>query len=157
MKQSTLKFWDQICPRKLFWGQNLRKESSNSESTPLNIPMYRASFNTKHFEVLGPNLTKKSFETGFKWKIVEFRSSTLEYPQGTEFHLRQSILKFLDQIWPKKYFGMERKWTIVEFRIIALEPLNTSAYRVSFEKKYFEVWPVWPKRNQFDLKNHFEN
>ena len=35
LKQSTLKLRDQICFKKVFWGQNLRKQSSNSESAPL--------------------------------------------------------------------------------------------------------------------------
>ena len=43
-KQSTLKFREQVRPKKVFWGQNLRKQLSNSESTPLATSVSRVSF-----------------------------------------------------------------------------------------------------------------
>ena len=50
-----LRFPDQICPKKSILGTNLQKQLSNLESTPLNTPLNRVSFQTKHFKVLGPN------------------------------------------------------------------------------------------------------
>ena len=41
VKQSISKFWDQMWPNKVFSGWNLRKESSNSESPPLNTLVWK--------------------------------------------------------------------------------------------------------------------
>ena len=49
LKQSTLKCWNQIFPKKVFWRRNLGKQLSNSES----------AFETKHFKGSGPNPSKK--------------------------------------------------------------------------------------------------
>ena len=58
LKQITLMFWDQMCPKKRFWEWNLRKPLSFSDSTPLKTYTYRVSFKTGQFEVSGPILPK---------------------------------------------------------------------------------------------------
>lgn len=73
LKQITLKFWDQICPKKKFWDRKLRKKLLNSESAPLNSLSHRVSFKTKHLQVSGPNLTKKGL-LGTKFRKIRYHT-----------------------------------------------------------------------------------
>ena len=46
-----MRFWDQICPKKVFWGRKLRKKLTNSESTVWNNPVDQVSFKKDQSEV----------------------------------------------------------------------------------------------------------
>ena len=89
----TLKFLDQIFPKKVLLGLNLRKQLSNSESAPLKTPMFRVSFEAKNFKVSVPNLPKKAaLGMEFEKTITEFGISIFEYFYKPSF-LKQSALK----------------------------------------------------------------
>ena len=81
------------------------KQLSISELAPPNTPLSRVSFQTKHFEISRPNLPKKIIlGTEFEKEIVEF---TISHPWKllhTEFHSKQSTLKFRDHVSTKKVF-----------------------------------------------------
>ena len=75
-------------PKNVFGGENLRKQLSNSESSPLNTSIFRVSFKTMYFEVWGPNLPKKGknlkfhpqniLRTEFEETFAKFRICTTE-------------------------------------------------------------------------------
>ena len=59
----------------------MRKQLSNSESSPLNTLTYRVSFKTKHLKVFGPSLLKIGFlGTEFKKKNSNSESTPLSAP-----------------------------------------------------------------------------
>ena len=60
-KKKIVKFHEQVCQEQVFCEWDLRKQSSNSESTPSGTPKYQVSFKIKHFEVSGPSLPIKVF------------------------------------------------------------------------------------------------
>ena len=59
LKQSSLKFRDQICFKKVFLEQNLRKKLSNSESAPLCTKFYLEQSTLQFQDQICPNLSKK--------------------------------------------------------------------------------------------------
>ena len=76
LKHRTLKFWEHNFPK---------KQLSISKSAPPNTPLYRVSFQIKHFEISGPNMSKKGQKkvilgTEFGNKFSNSKFATLNTP-----------------------------------------------------------------------------
>ena len=115
LKHRTLKFCDQNFLQRGILGTELKKQLPISESVPPSSPLYQASFQTKYFEISGPNCEKKFILwTGIEKEIVVFRISTPEFSFIPSYILSKALWNF----GPKKgILGTEFEETIVEFRI----------------------------------------
>ena len=134
--------------QKEFYEENSQKQLSNSKSEPLNIPLYRVSFKTNHFEVSGQNLPKKgTLGTEFKKYYSWTQNQQPLIPLCTEFHFKQSTLKFCAQICPKKgILATDFKKTTIKFRIYTPE----YSYVLSFIlKKTLKFWDHICPKNVF--------
>lgn len=95
-----MKSKDQIFAIKVFWGQNLRKQLSNSESAYLNTS---ASFWTK--------FAKKRYLRDGNWKSNSQIQNQHPWKHTCiKFHAKQNTLKFLDQLFPPKKVFWRQNW-----------------------------------------------
>ena len=119
--QILWRFGTRFTPKKVFHGWTFRKHLSNSESVLLNTPLYWVLFSSKHFNILRPNLPRKSIlGREFKKKIWA-KTKQPWIPLCTEFYFKQNSLKFQDQICPKKILEKKFNRIIIEFKIGCLE------------------------------------
>ena len=95
VKQSSLKFRDQICFKKVFLGQNLRKKLSNSESALLCTKFYLEQ-STLHFQ---DQICPKKIIWGQE-TIAECRIIILEYLHALSF-----IWSFGTRFDQQRYLG----------------------------------------------------
>lgn len=122
--------------------RNLRKKLLNSESAPLKTAMYRVLSETKHFEVSGPNLHKKSiFGTELKKKKKLLNSELL--PLNTPTYQFLFKTKVLEPFLPKEgILGREFRKTNVNSESALLKTL---IYWVLFKTKHFDFsGPILP-------------
>ena len=105
-----MNFWDQNFPKTFFLGKELKKQLSISELIPPNTSSYRFSFQTKQFEVSGPNLQNKFIlGTEFEKAFVKFRISTPEYSFVSSFILKKTFSNFRDQTTQEMLLGRNLK------------------------------------------------
>ena len=75
------------------------------ELGPPNNPLYQILFQTKRFEVSGPNLPKEFvLGTEFEKSIVKFRISIPEYSFVPSFILYEVLWSFATKLAQKKVF-----------------------------------------------------
>ena len=124
-----MKFWDQVCPKKLFWRQNLETEFkepivkfkictleySYVSSFIQSKEILSAGTKSAQIGVLGMELIKK---------IVKFRINTFE--NSYVLSLMQNIWKFGDQICPKKVFW--KRNSIKQLSDSESTPLKTHSF-----------------------------
>ena len=79
-KQSTLNFWDQICPKEVFYGRNLKKLFLNSKSAALNTPIVSSFILNEALQSTGTKMPQKDI-LGMEPKkaIVKFGIRTTKY------------------------------------------------------------------------------
>ena len=78
-RQTTLNFWEQICP-KMNFGVEILSLILDLESASLRYYVHQFSDKTDNFEFLGPNLPKNGFwGRNFKSLSLDSESASLRY------------------------------------------------------------------------------
>ena len=97
-KAINFKFWDQICPKRVFSLENEKSEHYHLQNFSLNW----------YFWLFGPNLPK------IRIFVAENRKSEHHHwalhiwiSLGKKFHFKQSVLNFMTKFAPKKVFSLK--------------------------------------------------
>ena len=117
VKQTTLTFLDQICPKMDLWSE-IQKTNVGIKMSIVKMscmPIFRKKQITLTFSV--QIYPKMNLESESQKSKSGFGIGTM----CTNFQLKQTTLNFLAQICPKRKLGFEIQKTNVEIRISMLE------------------------------------
>ena len=105
-KTDNFEFLGPNWPKNVFWGQNFKNLSLDSESASLRYYVHQFSDKTNNFEFLGPNLPKNwSWGQNFKNLSLDLQLTSSD-TMCANFQTRRTTLNFWAQICRKMDFGV---------------------------------------------------
>ena len=141
LKQTVLIFFWSNLPKEGYYQSKVQQMNITIEINIFQLAHLPNFIWKRQFSCFGPNLAKMGIISRKPDKWTSPPNSVYSNGVGANFHLKQTILMFLNQICPKKVFSAQNRkseyhYSIHHIRLILLTKFNLKQIILSFWNKF---------------------